>query len=537
MEIEAADKLSFKKATLSYSGTGLFTDIVLGYLNNSESLKPFYGLRPEPDSFGKQMARKKENYQFRTEFAEALKTQYQKAKLKSPGLEKLASENTFTVTTGHQVCLFTGPLYFFYKILSAVKTCQVLSQKYPENNFIPVFWMATEDHDFEEANHFHLPAGKIEWESGQGGAVGRMKTEGMEQLAQSLQKELGLGYASGELIELFKKAYVKHATIGEATRYLVHQLFGQLGVLVVDGDDRELKKLMIPAFEQELFQQKSHKAIKETNEQLKEHYDLQVHQREINLFYLDDQLRERIEKLDGDKFGVVNTDITFSESELKKELHDHPERFSPNVVLRPLYQETVMPNLAYIGGGGELAYWFQLKKMFDSFDIAFPILMLRNSVMMINSDTAATMQKLEIDFRDVFQPAMELENQLIKANTFKTLNLGEEHKELQGQFEAMAEKLANIDATLEKSVMSGYARTERILKNLEKKMLRAERKKQDVLTHRLHSVMARIFPSGGLQERSMNFAPYYLAYGKEMIEGILENIDPFEGEFTVLEGV
>lgn len=538
MKTDTIDTIPFQTQKIAYGDTGFFTKIIRDYLSENEGLKSFYGRSPNADSFAAQIEEKAANYTHRDTLVATLEKQYSAAKLKSPALDLLKSDNTFTITTGHQVCLYTGPLYFFYKIITAINTCKTLKATYPGRDFIPVYWMATEDHDFEEANHFFLPSGKIEWESGQGGAVGRMNTVGMKQVAEELEEHLGIGYTSGELTRLFTEAYVEHATISEATRYLVHHIFGAYNVLVIEADDPELKKLAVPAFRHELEESPSAAAMKHTDKALAEEgYSLQVSPHEVNLFYLETQLRERIEKNESGDFEIAHTKTRFKRNELLSELSAHPERFSPNVILRPLYQEIILPNLAYIGGGGELAYWFQLKGVFEAFEVPFPILMLRNSVMVVDKDIREAMEKLGIDVKDVFSPGQELEDQLVLAETSESMELDDERERLEHLFDEMADRLGEINPDLRKSVGSGHARADRIVRNLEKKMMRAERKKQEILINRLSKVRQSLMPRNGLQERNMNFAPFYLSYGKAFVESLIENLDPFDYRFTVLTEV
>ena len=527
--------LSLEKKLIPYRDTGYFGKATLDYLRDDEELRNFYGLRPEIKSFKAQLEEKATNYGHRALLVSALKAQYAKAKLKSDNIETLADENTFTVTTGHQVCFFTGPLYSFYKIISTINTCRQLKKAYPDYHFVPIFWMATEDHDFEEANHFFLPNGKIEWESGQGGAVGRMELVGMEEILELMKEKLGIGYRSGEILEIFKSAYLKHKTVADASRYLVHRFFGSYGVVSLDGDDAALKGAMIPAFAKEIAEKTSYNALAETGKKLSEHYSLQVTPREINLFYLHDQLRERIVETEDGNYGVLNSPIRFSPAELKQEMENHPERFSPNVVLRPLFQEIILPNLAYIGGGGELNYWFQLKGVFESFHVPMPILILRNSVMVIDKSSSHLMDKLGVTVEELFRnSAFELEQELVKETSEEELNLKDAHEKLEALFLEMEAKLRKVDKLLEKSVRSGYVRSERIVKNLEKKMLRAEKKKHDILIGRLHKIRDALFPREGLQERNLNFAVLYEEFGENLVPLLIDHLDPFAGDFTVL---
>lgn len=537
METDTAEKSRFQLTEIPYADTGQFSRIVTDYLRRDEKLKPFYGRFPAPDQFGPQSEEKGKHYPHRQALTAALRAQYAAAGLKCPALDTLEGEQTFTVTTGHQVCLFTGPVYFIYKIITAVKTCRILSEKYPAARFVPVFWMATEDHDFAEANHFVLRSGRFEWESGQGGAVGRMHTEGFEELALRLEQTLGTGYNAGALVKLFREAYLRHDTIAAATRFLVHSLFGKYGVVCADGDDPALKSLAVPAFRKELFEGLAAKAISETDPALARHYGTQAHAREINLFYLDEGLRERIVRGEDGRFRVLNTDLVFTEVEIEDLLRDHPERFSPNVILRPLYQEIILPNLAYVGGGGELAYWFQLKGVFGAFDTVFPILMLRNSVLIVDAEARDLAEKLGLDDKAVFADADTVENELLRRESSAVLNLDAERDRLDAVFDEIHKRLGAIDYTLERSVGSAHARTERVVKNLEKKMLRAERKRQEVLLDRYARWRERLFPGGALQERTLNMTEFYLPFGPDFTEGLTELLDPFRFQFSLVHAL
>jgi len=532
MDIDTSRQIQFEEAKIAYGETGYFSSIVLDYLKKSEKLNQFYGNYPTVEFFEKQIELK-QSFSHRKVLVDALHEQYRSSKIKSDSIDLLMNEKTFTITTGHQLCLFTGPLYFIFKIASTINTCKILKEKFTDYDFVPVFWMASEDHDFEEANHFFIGDKKVEWESGQGGAVGRMSTVGMSELAEEIKDAFGIGYHAAELHQLFVRAYTQHKTIADATRFLVHELFGSYGVVVIDGDDRSLKSLAAPYFKDEFDSQKSFRAVEKTSDILGETFNLQVTPREINLFYLDDELRERfIAK--GDKFIVNHTDLEFSKDEIYEMLKKAPEKFSPNVVLRPFYQEVILPNLAYIGGGGELAYWFQLKGVFDVHDVPFPILMLRNSAMIIESKVADKIEKLGLSVSDLFLDQINLENLLINENSSDRLNLDKEIEELEKVFDHIEDRLKAIDPTLERSAKSGLARTERIAKNLENKMYRAMRKKEKNLVESVNAIRSNLFPSGALQERRWNFSVFYAEMGEAFIRECVDKLDPFEDSLTIL---
>ncbi|MBC7493641.1 MAG: bacillithiol biosynthesis cysteine-adding enzyme BshC, partial [Flavobacterium sp.] len=360
---------------LTYQQSGYFTKIIIDYLNQDETVKPFYNRFPTLENFKTQIEEKTTNYlnKNRIILSSTIKNQYNlvdTTPLVTKNILLLADENTFTITTGHQLNLFTGPLYFLYKIISTINLCKKLKATYPEQNFVPIYWMATEDHDFEEINYFNYKNKKIKWSKTSNGPVGRLSTTGLQDVLKVFETQLGTSTNAKYLINVFEKSYLNHQNLAAATRYLANKLFKNDGLVIIDADSKPLKKLFIPYFKQELLQQSSYITVTETNNQLI-NYSIQVNPREINLFYIENNLRERIIFENGN-FKINNTKIIFSSQEILDELENFPEKFSPNVLLRPLYQEVILPNLAYIGGGGELAYWLQLKAMFKLFKTTFP---------------------------------------------------------------------------------------------------------------------------------------------------------------------
>ncbi len=534
MQVEKTSALQFDKTTVSYAETGFFGKLILDYLKGDPFLTPFYHRTARLDAFGEQMEEKAKSYGHRSVLVSALKRQYAAAKLPLKNVLPLENEESFTITTGHQVCLFTGPLYFLYKIVSIINTCKSLKEQYADKEFVPVFWMATEDHDFAEANHFITPSGKVEWESGQGGAVGRMDTVGMEALLDSFKDQFGVGYGAAELTKLFSDSYIKHKNIADATRYLVHHLFGKYGVVIIDGDDPELKAVMTPYFEKDIFENSAFEAVEQSSAALGAQYKTQVTPREINIFYLGDELRERIVKNGDGQFDVLNTSISFSEAELKAALISNPADFSPNVILRPLYQEVILPNLAYIGGGGELAYWFQLKGMFDCMDVPFPVLMLRNSVGVLSRENKESMDQNGLTIQDLFTDALTLERKILATDNTVDLSLSKEMAAVQDLFDALANRLGEMDATLIESTKSGMAKTSRTITNLEKKLERAARRKHQDAIAKFEKLQASFVVNGGLQERVYNYSFLYLLVGDGLIDGLIDSLDPFDANFSVL---
>ena len=525
--------LQMQTARIPYAETGRFSRLINDYLAKDEGINPFYNRFPSLENLD---AQRREKASFKTPreiLVRQLEAQYKSLGKVPENVYKLLNPNAFTITTGHQLCLFSGPLYFIYKIVSAVNLCAQLAEKFTEQQFVPVFWMASEDHDFAEVNHTWVGERKLEWESGQAGAVGRMKLEGIEEVLDQLEEILDIGPHREKLIQLFRNCYQPEKDLAFATRKLVHALFGEYGVVVIDGDDIELKRCFAPFVKRELFENVAFKAISETNAALPDIYPRQVSPREINLFYLADQYRDRIVK-QGNKFQALHSDISFSKEELESELELHPERFSPNVVLRPLYQEIILPNLAYIGGGGELAYWMQLKRMFADFEVPFPVLVLRNSVGWLSEKANKKRQQLGLDFKELFNEQLALEKILVQRQSDVESDFQEEWKVIKSTLAEIESKMKSVDKSLEGAAEAVKAKTERLIKRLEKKMVNAQRHSDTITTARLNLIYDELFPNDQLQERRLNFSPFFSAYGADFIKELLLHLKPLDFRFTIL---
>jgi len=527
------------KQTLPYPETGYFSKMICDYLTE-DSLKDFYGNFPKIENFEDQIKNKQQSFQTESRkiLVKQLKHQYkdfETSEATKANIAALANDRTFTITTGHQLNLFTGPLYFLYKIFSVINLSEKLNKRYLENHFVPVYWMATEDHDFDEINYFNFKGKKIVWERADGGAVGEFSTDGLQEVAKVIEAQLGSTQNAKKLIGLFTKAYTKHGTLAEATRYLGNELFKEYGLVIIDGNDTELKKAFIPFAEKEILENTAFKKVSETTEKLTAlGYEEQVHPREINLFYLTEGLRERLLEVDGD-FFVNDTKIQFTKEEVLKELNEHPERFSPNALLRPLFQEVILPNLCYVGGGGELAYWFQLKAYFESVDVPFPILLLRNSALLVPSKLIKKLDRLEVDIKQLFQEQNNLKTEFTQQLSEINIDFSEQKRHLQQQFKELYDLARKTDASFLGAVGAQEQKQINGLEHLEKRLLKAQKRKLADQIERLTAVQDELFPHQSLQERIQNFSEFYIEYGGELLDLLKENLDPLDHTFTILE--
>ncbi|MFD0792694.1 bacillithiol biosynthesis cysteine-adding enzyme BshC [Mucilaginibacter litoreus] len=530
-------------ACIDYKDTGYFSQTVINYLDDVPELRSFYSYRPSMQGFAGFFNTKKviANRQL---LADVLLEQYfskneaypqlTAANVVKAQIELLRQDDTYTVTTGHQLNIFTGPLYFIYKIVTAIKLCRQLKASFPDKNFIPVYWMASEDHDFAEINYTNIGGKKVHWWYEATGATGRINPDTMRQAINQYKGVLGIDGHSSELGEIVETAYTKFDRLADATRYLVNAIFGHYGLLIIDADDRRLKQQFAPIIEQDIIEQNSFRNISAANGQLEKlGVHVQVNPREINFFYLKEKLRERIVYED-DLYKVMNTDISFTAAELKEEIKNTPERFSPNVVMRPLYQECILPNIAYIGGGAEIVYWLQLKSNFDFYTVDFPILILRNSGLIIRKETADKINSMDLSPALLFKSTDEIKNAWVKQHSNHDLTLTEEWREFERTFEKIKLRSHKIDSTLPPSAAAIQARLKHALDNFQKKLVKAEKRNYNTRLEQIEHIKTDLFPNNSLQERTENFGLSYVKWGGLFIDELIRNFQPLDFKFTVL---
>ncbi|MBS1512352.1 MAG: bacillithiol biosynthesis cysteine-adding enzyme BshC [Bacteroidetes bacterium] len=529
--------MTFSAQHTSYSSTGFFSKLVADYLQQEPALLPFIAHAPTTDGVKAAIANRKKYPTNRKALVEVLRKQYAQLTPSAAvenNINKLLDENTFTITTAHQPNILTGPLYFIYKILHAVKLAATLTEQLPGNYFVPVYYMGSEDADLDELGHIYLNGEKYEWQTKQTGAVGRMKVDkALVQLIDTVSGQIVVHPHGSEIISIMKDCYKEGVTIEQATLQLVHQLFNQYGLLVLLPDDAALKQLYIPVIAKELTTQFSQHCVAETVKAFPAAYKIQASGREINLFYLHGDRRDRIE-LDNGQYIVHGTTITFSKEAILDQLQQHPECFSPNVILRPAFQETVLPNVAFIGGGGELAYWMELKKVFEAVDVPYPALVLRNSYMLLEEAQQQKIKQMGFDAADLFKTETELINRFVKRESQLQLSLTKEKEALQEIYQSLKNISGAVDVTLVKHTEALQAKALQRIAILEKKMLKAEKKKFEAQQRQLYKLKAALFPNNNLQERVENMMPYYAKWGAAFINVLYQHALALEQEMVLL---
>jgi bacillithiol biosynthesis cysteine-adding enzyme BshC len=432
-------------------------------------------------------------------------------KLKS-NLNRLKEASTFTVTTGHQLCLMTGPLYFIYKILHVIKLSEDLNNTFPNEHFVPVYWMASEDHDFEEIRSFLLFGQKWTWESKQKGAVGQFNTNDLQQLLQVLAEKFQ-NQPDSEIHSLIAK--FKAPNYGLGFFEFVHELFSVYGLVIIDADNTQLKESAWPIWQKDLYTADMHEALVKNTQELREKgLPTPIESKETNLFVLSEQRRERIEKT-----GPI---------QFEKE---HSFRLSPNVVLRPIYQEWILPNLAYIGGPSEIAYWQQLPLAFQTIALPFPLTLQRAGGILLQQKDLELIEKLGFEKQDFLADKALLKERYLKQAGDQEPNYGQ-MAEFWSGYKASFLKIVAEELPQERRMIEAeLTRIQKQIEALEEKFEKMRKAKFDKALKQIEQLSEKLQPKGQLQERTsniLNYCPDGALSSK--IARIYEQLDPYSQE-------
>ncbi len=472
---------------------------------------------------------------------EVLREQYANSEITLGGklaehVEMLLNPLSRTVVTGHQLCLFGGPLYVFYKLAHVVAQAEQLNALNPGFYTVPIFWMATEDHDLEEVDHVHMNGQRLHWQTGQSGAVGRMMVDDLEPVIAQLAAQLGVGKRAEKAQTVLRDAYRPGRSLAQSMRILAHHWLGHRGLVILDADDRRLKHFATELFERELLDSQTSMAVQAQSEALSSTYPVQAFVRPINLFYLSPGARLRIEhKIGG--YQTADASRHWSASEIVEELHQHPDRFSPNVLLRPLYQETILPNIAYTGGAGELAYWFQLKTAFQKAGLDMPILILRQSFMWVTGRNAKVWNRSQLPSLSWFKPLDRFLKERLAEHSPFDFELESTRAEFNRIFDSLSELASQTDSSMSRAVEAERKRHQNALDRLSRRLIRAEKRRLEERVSQWERTHQSLFPKAGLQERFDSYWDVYAYFGDDVLDTVLQSIKAFESEFILIRSL
>ncbi|MEO7176514.1 MAG: bacillithiol biosynthesis cysteine-adding enzyme BshC [Saprospiraceae bacterium] len=523
-----------KYSSVPMSRVSQFAKTDAAYIDENIDLKPFYKYSPTIEGLLIALSDRRSVELNRVVLRTEITRQYDgisTSALVSDNIALLDRNNTFTITTAHQPILAGGPLYVLYKILNVINLCRQLKASSPNDNFVPVYVIGGEDHDFEEINHFDSGTKKAIWAIDSHGPVGRLATDSLQEVLKEIEEIVGSNEISRDLLQHLATAYRPGRTYNEATLEWINFLFGRFGLVVVQMDNLAFKRQFEASMKRELLEQISSTIVADSQSKLLSlGYKSQAYVRDINLFLMDDHSRNRISLQDG-SYEIVGTEQTYSEAEIRAMLEQEPNRFSPNVVMRPLLQETILPNLAYVGGGGEIAYWLERKTQFEAFGIPFPVLIRRNSAVYIGSTTEKKLQKTGFENEDLLNGFDALVKRYLHSHATNPDGLLEEKQKLASIFEAIANKAGSVDSTLQKSALAELAKSIQGIEHLEQKITRALKQKHEVALKQLEQIFAKTFPNDSLQERTDYFLTLLSQLGTNVLDDLLEIMDPLKKEF------
>ena len=501
-----------KKETISFKETGNFSKKFLRFIEN-ESLSYY----PKEKNILKTLKDLNFSKDSREVLFKELDQQYENLETSSlvkKNIKSILSDNTFTVTTGHQLNIFTGPMYVIYKIVSVIKLSQTLSKKYPKYQFIPIYWMASEDHDFEEIKSFHSNGKTYTWDIESKGPVGNLNTETLKNI---FKEDISIP-------EFFKDAYSSSSSLSEAVRKYMNYLFGEYGLISIDPNSKDLKKNISDIIVDDV--------INNTIENIEKSSNVvsDVYVRKVNFFYQESDLRERIDKTD--KYNVLSTSLSFTEKEIKDKIKSSPELFSPNVITRCLYQQRILPNVCYLGGPAEIVYWESFKKFFDNYNIPYPVLVPRDFALLLTAKVQKLIKKLNLLPRDLFEDKSKIENKVLEVEADESKNFKREIDHIKKILMNVSEKFEKEDPTMKPHVLATAKKIENRLLQIERRYINKQKKNNIKMINQISDLYMFLNPGNSIQERKENFISFYEL---NFIEDLIQNLDPLDLQFKILK--
>lgn len=514
----------------------VFGDLDRAIVRRDDKVRPFLPPALDAGSLATQILAKDAHYNERTRLADLLQRQYDKLPLNpllEANLHGLMHGDALCVVTAHQPLLFGGKGYFLYKALTAIRLAKWATET-SGRLVVPVFVLGSEDHDFEEVRHVQCFNERLTWETGSGGATGRMAQGNISELIGNLGELLqGLPYQE-TVMRLLRASYLTGESMGRATFRFLHELLGPYGMVVCDPDDRMAKGCMIPVFEKEVRERLARTWVDPVLEAMqKAGIPTQAIGRDINLFYLGDGFRMRIEATAEGRFHTPDAHHSWMEEELIREIHESPERFSPNVLLRPVYQQTLLPAIIFTGGGGELAYWMEMGGLFQALSLPYPLLARRDSVWLLDEVAQQRMEKLGLGMDDMMQDQEQVIQRYVREHDQTRVDLSAERKALSELLEPLRPLCERIEPTLVRSLEAAETTMQKQLEMMEAKMVRGLKHRHEQEVQQIRNLFSKLSPGGVLQERHDNFLPWIARYGTGWLVELMEAMDPLSPSLLI----
>lgn len=539
---------------ITYQDLRETTDLFRDFIYNFEKVDSFYaGNFRKMESFEKCWADLSKRKYFRNEIISILERQNSELGASSQTLKNISylkDNQTSVVFTGQQVGILGGPLFTIYKAISDIKLAAWLSEKL-KTKVIPLFWLATDDHDFLEVNHIYSlnpqsQITKIEYKSKadwNGKPMAKVVLDdSFNEFSQTITANLAETKYKNEVLNKLFEVYKEGQSLSMAFGKWLTFLLGKYGLVLVNPADNELKQLAAPIFEKEIEQNgKLENIFKETNTRLEQrHYHLQVKKKEnyLNIF-VDNGQRSTVRK-EKDFFVVEATQEKFTSEQLRGLLNQKPTLFSPNVVLRPVVQSYLFPTLAYVGGPSEVAYFAQLKELHQALEVNMPVVYPRAALTLLEKKTSEMLEKYNLDIKDILTQDIEsVVNQVMQKSLPPDWeeNFIKTQAEIKQKFEKLEQEVTQLEPTLKETFATTKGKIDFELNKLKEKYFQAYKRKNKTVREQLYKVKNHLYPENDLQERKFNIVYYLNKYGFGLIDFLYQNIQVqgFEPKILILE--
>ncbi len=517
------------------------SSLVRDYVHDFSRVTPFFAGNPQaPGAYLEQSERRDAHSYRRSELRDVLLAQ--NARWNAPPivrqrLEELGGPRAVAVVTGQQTGLFGGPLFTLYKALTAVALATRLRTELGRP-VIPVFWMASEDHDVAEADHIHLldRAGTLitlrhtSWASPAGFMPANLRLG--PAILNTLERVWDL-LPSTEFVPVLREAlgqaFAPERTLGEAFAHWMVHLLGESGLVLADGADPALKRLAARILRQEVDEApRSSQCVLATSESLRAlGYPVQIEARAdgVNCFLLQDGRRGLAK--DGESFRLRDSRQTIPAADLRRLVQEEPERLSPNVVLRPIVQDAIFPTIAYVAGPGELVYFAQLRPVYQAFDVPMPLIVPRASLTLVEPRVAQLLERFRLNLSDLTQEPEQLASRVLRAQLPSDFEatLTKAREGVDEIFRSVSEAIAAVDPTLRATVGQTSGHIQGHLGQLERKAVQALKRREAETRQQVQRVREALMPGGKPQERVFPVLPFLARYGPRLLEAIRAAID------------
>jgi bacillithiol biosynthesis cysteine-adding enzyme BshC len=518
-------------------------NLFLDYLNEFNNLKSFYKYNFKDRQEYPRVFKSVSDFprSFRENVAEIISNQYSGRKTSaktSKNISLLKNKKTLAIVTGQQLGMLGGPMYTFYKIITAVKLSKHLSERYEDYQFVPVFWLEADDHDFDEISYIKLindnnEIVKIKYtdnvlEDVNRGSVGYQKIlNTINSFFEEVDKNLRKTEFTNEIMNNIKSFYSEGKTFKQAFSDLMFWLFDQHGLIIFDPQDKNIKRLLTPVFQKEISGFREHTAkLVNVSATLEELYHAQVKVRPVNLFLNYEEGRFLIEPVENE-FRLRGKRKKFTFEELNSLIESEPEKFSPNVLFRPICQDYILPTAFYVGGPSEIAYFAQVMPLYQIYDVPAPIIYPRSSATLVEKNISSAIGKFDLKLHEIFADPEKLKDNIVSKLSQGSLEeiFSKSTYEMELIFDKLQEKLFEIDKTMSETGNKYKQNSLNSLNQLKGKALEAQKKKYEITLRQIDKITANLYPDKNLQEREINFLFYANKYGLDIINKIYEELE------------